>query len=91
MVRIVPLVGIPTTWNGHRHQLDVLAVCAVKTAIILPKFSKMVSGHYPDGDTGDILELAISLKRFNRTMAREYLLKTEDVIKCIAQDPRLQA
>ena len=36
-------------------------------------------------------ELAISLKRFNRTMAREYLLKTEDVIKCIAQDPRLQA
>jgi len=35
-------------------------------------------------------ELKASLEKFNKTIAKDYLVKYEDVIKCIAQDPRLK-
>lgn len=35
-------------------------------------------------------ELKTSLEKFNKTIAKDYLAKSEDVIKCIAQDPRLK-
>lgn len=35
-------------------------------------------------------ELTASLEKFNKTIAKDYLVKSEDVIKCIARDPRLK-
>lgn len=35
-------------------------------------------------------ELASSLEKFNKAIAKDYLTKSEDVIKCIANDPRLK-
>ncbi len=35
-------------------------------------------------------ELKASLEKFNKAIAKDYLVKTEDVIKCIANDPRLK-
>jgi len=35
-------------------------------------------------------ELAASLEKFNKNIAKDYLIKSEDVIKCIAKDPRLK-
>ena len=35
-------------------------------------------------------ELKIALEKFNRTIANDYLVKSKDVIKCIAEDPRLK-
>lgn len=29
-------------------------------------------------------------KKFNKTLANDYLLRSEDVIKCLLKDPRLQ-
>lgn len=35
-------------------------------------------------------ELKVALEKFNKTIANDYLVKSEDVIKCIAKDPRLK-
>jgi hypothetical protein len=35
-------------------------------------------------------KLKTALEKFNKAIANDYLVKSEDVIKCITKDPRLK-
>ncbi|WP_449240381.1 HEPN domain-containing protein [Desulfoscipio gibsoniae] len=50
-------------------------LAAINTAAIITR--------YPE-------ELAASLEKFNKNIAKDYLIKSEDVIRCIDKDPRLK-
>lgn len=74
--RIHNLIQLVTLGSPPLSEVQIEFLAEINTANI--------AARYPN-------ELKQSLQIYNRKFASDYLLRTEDVVKCLKQDPRLKA